>query len=396
MASISAKWLQSSQGREILTTQNSTSNGSPRFERISVKKSLPTLGGLKTGEVKRYYNFATTTDSWRTCVRPKEEKVVAGQRKIGVRASLAGEPQENSVWSLPPNTLPEGKWQQAFVKVERGFNTFCTNSVITLLDILYKDRPYARFYVLETIARVPYFAFTSVLHMYESFGWWRRADYLKVHFAESWNELHHLLIMEALGGDRLWIDRFLAQHIAVAYFFITAAMYTLSPRMAYHFSECVEAHAYATYDKFVRKHGEELKKLPAPEVAVRYYTEGDLYMFDEFQTSGSVGMRRPIINNLHDVFCAIREDEAEHCKTMRACQTPSVLLSPHRDFVATTPSCSAGSSVLGSDSIIVGSQVILPPAECSGILECAVTATSYAVRMDQKKEVALSLLDESS
>lgn len=38
--------------------------------------------------------------------------------------------------------------------------------------------------------------FISVLHMYESFGWWRRADYLKVHFAESWNEMHHLLIME--------------------------------------------------------------------------------------------------------------------------------------------------------------------------------------------------------
>jgi hypothetical protein len=38
-----------------------------------------------------------------------------------------------------------------------------------------------------------------VLHMYESFGWWRRADYLKVHFAESWNELHHLLTMEVLN-----------------------------------------------------------------------------------------------------------------------------------------------------------------------------------------------------
>lgn len=39
-------------------------------------------------------------------------------------------------------------------------------------------------------------AFMSVLHLYETFGWWRRADYLKVHFAESWNEMHHLLIME--------------------------------------------------------------------------------------------------------------------------------------------------------------------------------------------------------
>lgn len=43
---------------------------------------------------------------------------------------------------------------------------------------------------------ISFAAFMSVLHMYESFGWWRRADYLKVHFAESWNEMHHLLIME--------------------------------------------------------------------------------------------------------------------------------------------------------------------------------------------------------
>lgn len=26
-------------------------------------------------------------------------------------------------------------------------------------------------------------------------------------------------------------------------------------------------------------HAEELKKLPAPDVAVKYYTEGDLYLF---------------------------------------------------------------------------------------------------------------------
>ena len=34
--------------------------------------------------------------------------------------------------------------------------------------------------------------------------------------------------------------------------------------------------------------------------------------------------------NLLDVFCAIREDEAEHCKTMRACQTPSAISAPLR------------------------------------------------------------------
>ncbi|KAI9077818.1 hypothetical protein K1719_040304 [Acacia pycnantha] len=52
------------------------------------------------------------------------------------------------------------------------------DSVIKILDAFYRDRHYARFFVLETIARVPYFAFISVPHLYESFCWWRRADYL--------------------------------------------------------------------------------------------------------------------------------------------------------------------------------------------------------------------------
>lgn len=34
-----------------------------------------------------------------------------------------------------------------------------------------------------------------------------QAEYLRVHFAESYNELHHLLIMEELGGNRLFWDR---------------------------------------------------------------------------------------------------------------------------------------------------------------------------------------------
>ncbi|CAI8590585.1 unnamed protein product [Vicia faba] len=220
-------------------------------------------------------------------------------------------------------------WEKGVIKVEQSFNIFLTDSVIKILDALYHDRNYARFFVLETIARVPYFAFMSILHMYESFGWWRRADYLKVHFAESWNEMHHLLIMEELGGNAWWFDRFLAQHIAIFYYFMTALMYAISPRMAYHFSECVENHAFETYDKFIKEQGEELKKMPAPEVAVNYYMGDDLYLFDEFQTSRVPNTRRPKIENLYDVFLNIRDDEAEHCKTMRACQTDGNLRSPH-------------------------------------------------------------------
>ncbi|XP_010538743.1 PREDICTED: ubiquinol oxidase 4, chloroplastic/chromoplastic [Tarenaya hassleriana] len=244
------------------------------------------------------------------------------------------------------------------IKLEQTVNVFLTDSVIRVLDSLYYDRDYARFFVLETIARVPYFAFMSVLHMYESFGWWRRADYLKIHFAESWNEMHHLLIMEELGGNSWWFDRFLAQHIAVFYYIMTVLMYIISPRMAYHLSECVENHAYETYDKFLKAHGEELKNLPAPEIAVKYYTGGDLYLFDEFQTSKAPNTRRPKIENLYDVFLNVRDDEAEHCKTMRACQNQGNLRSPH--------------SISGycSEDEETGCEVVAPQAHCEGIVDC--------------------------
>lgn len=192
--------------------------------------------------------------------------------------------------------------------------------LVFVMNVLYRNQPYPRFYVLETVARVPYFAYLSVLHLYETIGWWRRADWLKVHFAESWNELHHLLILESLGGDSRWTDRFLARHVALLYYWIIVVLYVFSPRSAYHFMELVEQHAYKSYNSFLHENTEMLKAEPAPEIAVCYYRDGDLYMFDEFQTAHAPAERRPQIDNLYDVFVAIRDDEMEHVKTMIACQ----------------------------------------------------------------------------
>lgn len=206
------------------------------------------------------------------------------------------------------------------------------NILVWVMNTLYKNRPYQRFYVLETVARVPYFSYLSVLHLYESLGLWRKVDWLKVHFAESWNELHHLLIMESLGGDRNLGDRVLARSVALAYYWIIVLVYLASPKAAYHFMELVEEHAYATYDEFLTENEAELQAQPAPQVALNYYRDGDLYMFDEFQTAAKPESRRPKVDTLYDVFVNIRDDEAEHVKTMVACQSPeaqNTFHSPH-------------------------------------------------------------------
>lgn len=196
-----------------------------------------------------------------------------------------------------------------------------------LLDILFNDNPIERFYFLETVARMPYFSYITMLHAYETLGWWRRSTEAKrVHFAEELNELNHLLIMISLGGDQNWRVRFLAQHAAIVYYFVLIGLWLASPTLAYNFSELIEAHAVDTYAEFAESNKDILMSLRAPIVAKEYYEASDMYIFDEFQTSRQRGSRRPIVNNLYDVFCNIRDDEAEHVKTMAASQDPDVLL----------------------------------------------------------------------
>ena len=46
----------------------------------------------------------------------------------------------------------------------KAFNSLVLNFTVAILDYLYKGRDIQRFWVLEEIARAPYFAFMSVLH----------------------------------------------------------------------------------------------------------------------------------------------------------------------------------------------------------------------------------------
>mmetsp|Transcript_66749 Transcript_66749/g.159642 ORF Transcript_66749/g.159642 Transcript_66749/m.159642 type:complete len:678 (-) Transcript_66749:17-2050(-) len=199
------------------------------------------------------------------------------------------------------------------------------------LDYAFEDRPIARFWFLETVARMPYFAYTSVLHLYETMGWWRSPELRQVHDAEEDNEMHHLLIMESLGGDLRWFDRFLAQHGAIVYYWILVGFYMIDPRWSYNFSRLIETHAIDTYGEFVDANEELLRKLPPPPVAVEYYRGGNLYNFDKFQTSmwapeGGIKkkdlgtLRRPPCSTLYDVFSNIRDDEEQHVLTMTACE----------------------------------------------------------------------------
>jgi len=249
---------------------------------------------------------------------------------------------------------------------EMGLDRALVGTVKGAIDVLYRERDIPRFYVLETIARVPYFAFASCLHLSETLGRRDASEFIKLHCAQvvcasapalsppssllslclplclsppicrlsfdcfspslsmsapppqADNELQHLLIMEALGGSESFFDRFMAQHIAVFYFVFVSALYWLKPQQAYHLSELIEEHAYATYDGYLATNEAWLRAQPAPQVAISYYAKRGV------DASGRGGKQ---LTNLWETFVEVRDDEAEHWQTnlcMASAPTDSV------------------------------------------------------------------------
>lgn len=232
-----------------------------------------------------------------------------------VRIEGATPPQASVASALPPSMMDEGIFT---------LNKVIVDSVYVVISTLYANNDYARFYVLETVARVPYFAYLSVMHLRETFG--KRdpgdSERMRTHYAEADNEYHHLLIMESLGGNSSVVDRTLAQAMAFTYYWYVTVVYAVSEQAAYHLSELIENHAFNTYDSYLAKNGEKLKLLPVPDIARKYYEQDDPFLFDTFctvkepQGNEIFSRSRPKLTSLYDVFVNVRNDEKEHWKTL--------------------------------------------------------------------------------
>ena len=145
----------------------------------------------------------------------------------------------------------------------KKLNSFFLDLTVGIIDFLYRGRDYQRFWVLEEIARAPYFAFLSVLHLRESMGL-RGPEHLylmKEHFAQSVNETEHLEYMESRGGNSYWVDRAFARHLVLVYYWVNVVYYWVAPKSAYHLSYEVEIHAADTYAKFLALNGPDEKIL---------------------------------------------------------------------------------------------------------------------------------------
>ena len=67
--------------------------------------------------------------------------------------------------------------------------------------------------------------------------------------------------MESRGGNTYFIDRFVAKHLVLIYYWINVVYYWVAPRSAYHLSYEIEIHAAVTYAKYLALNGHDDKIL---------------------------------------------------------------------------------------------------------------------------------------
>ena len=155
------------------------------------------------------------------------------------------------------------------------FNTLVLDITVAIIDFLYRGRDYQRFWVLEEIARAPYFAFLSVLHLRESMGL-RGPEHIYLmeeHFAQTLNETEHLEYMESRGGSAYWVDRAFARHLVLIYYCIIVVYYWLAPRSAYHLSYEIEMHAAETYAEYLTRFPDDKKICEIMNDEIQHFQE---------------------------------------------------------------------------------------------------------------------------
>ena len=187
------------------------------------------------------------------------------------------------------------------------FAHFLIESGEQILSLLWPKANARRAASLEIIARTAYTAEESACHYLETIGLDQSGSIRKTlelaRRQDSNEQTHEDIFARDLGGLSLWIDRFVARHVAVFVYWIFAFTTLLDHEFASLLGEAVEAEAVKTYQRMLLEQPEEWLEQPATPIAKAYWREeGNMWAArneDEPQT-------------LRDVIKLIAKDESDH------------------------------------------------------------------------------------
>lgn len=178
-----------------------------------------------------------------------------------------------------------------------------------IIDGIY-NQSYNKFYILETIAGIPYSSYLSALYLYQSLGLYPAIELLDLHYKETVNEQYHLMVIEELCGVLHWYEILIIRFLAITYYLLAFILYILCPTSGYYLMEVVEVYAANSYTKFLNKNEKELKSTLASGFSLKYFFSAKGRMVETSEDKNY----KP---TLYDVFVSIRNDELVHTSDMK-------------------------------------------------------------------------------
>lgn len=170
-------------------------------------------------------------------------------------------------------------------------------------NLVYGKNPtYLKFRAVEIIARVPYYSWASASYTLMTLFFSNEEKALKysevsrfAQFAQE-NETMHVVVISHLAftEEKAGFIRhsFIPMWFAFFYFWWSYILYFINPRYSFELNYMFESHAFDQYTKFLKKHGEELKKKTVDSKFLDWYG------------------RYP--RNQYDFFLSVRNDEIIH------------------------------------------------------------------------------------
>ena len=157
------------------------------------------------------------------------------------------------------------------------FAHFLIESGEQLLSLLWPAADARRAASLEIIARTAYTAEESACHYLETIGLDQSGAIRKTlelaRRQDSNEQTHEDIFSRDLGGLSLWIDRFVARHVAVLVYWVFALTTLLDHELASLLGEAVEAEAVKTYRRMLLEQPEEWLQQPVTPIATAYWRE---------------------------------------------------------------------------------------------------------------------------
>lgn len=151
--------------------------------------------------------------------------------------------------------------------------------LFAVTDAIYgKAATYAKFYVIEVVARIPYQSWELWSYIVQTLFFADEQYVIKLakqtefsRLAQDNETMHVIVIGAILHKHRGILSDLFAFGLSFSYFLVCFTLYLISPRHAYELNVLFEEHAYNTYNGFLIAKAEELKTKSLHSVFLDWY-----------------------------------------------------------------------------------------------------------------------------